>query len=458
MYLIGFRERETPMIAALVLALIAQVGPAPPVATPAQKRLEIARKVVDRLVAGEFDAATEPFDTIMKVGLPPAQLKAAWLGSTQVFGKFRKLEGTRAESLPTHEIVFVTLGFERGKLDAKLVFNADQQVAGFFFLPAGKYQTPTYVDATKFAERELQVGKGFMPLTGTLALPKGDGPFAAVVLVHGSGPHDRDESIGPNKPFRDLAQGLASRGIAVLRYEKRTKQYPLAMALLGGGITVKQETIDDSVAAVHTLAAQEKIDPRRIFVLGHSLGGMLLPRIAEACEKAAELKEQPAGYISLAGSTRPMEDLILEQSRYLLSLDGPLTDDGRKQLEQIEQQVAKVKGVELATTAASELPLGVPAKYWLDLRDCDPAKMAISVKQPMLILQGERDYQVTLDDFAGWRDAVGTRADVKLIAYPDLNHLFIAGEGKSTPAEYFSSGNVDEKVVGDVAAWIERRK
>ncbi len=121
-----------------------------------------------------------------------------------------------------------------------------------------------------------------MRLPGTLSLPLGNGPFPAVVLVHGSGPNDRDETIGPNKPFRDLAHGLASRGTAVLRYEKRTKQHPILMSLTRSSVTVKEETIDDAVAAVEVLRNHNKIVPNRIFVLGHSLGGMLIPRIAKA--------------------------------------------------------------------------------------------------------------------------------------------------------------------------------
>ena len=181
------------------------------------------------------------------------------------------------------------------------------------------------------------------------------------------------------------------------------------------------------------MASQEKIDPKRIFVLGHSLGGMLLPRIGKA-------KDGIAGFISLAGSTRPMEDLVLEQTRYILSLDGKLSPEAQKKLKEIEQQVANVKSAKLSEdTPKSELPLGVPAKYWLDLRGYDPATSAKELSKPMLILQGERDYQVTMEDFAGWKKALGSRKDVTFISYPKLNHLFMEGEGKSTPAEYLTS-------------------
>jgi hypothetical protein len=122
-------------------------------------------------------------------------------------------------------VVYVTCEFQRGKLDTKVVFDGNK-ITGLFFVLSGTYKPPPYADSSKFEEREISIGKGIWSLPGTLSLPKGVGFFPAVVLVHGSGPHDRDETIGPNKPFRDLANGLASRGIAVLRYEKRTKQYP----------------------------------------------------------------------------------------------------------------------------------------------------------------------------------------------------------------------------------------
>lgn len=429
----------------LALLLLAQAEPA----TSAERQTELAKTLVTQLAAGEFEKATTPFDGTMKKAAPGSLLKGTWDETIALYGKFEKTGTSRVEAAPPYQIVFVTMHFARGRLAAKVVFNAEDKVAGFFFVPAGKYEPPAYVQPDKFREVEIPVGKGLFPLPGTLTLPAGEGPFPAVVLVHGSGPHDRDETIGPNKPFRDLAQGLASRGIAVLRYEKATKQHALTLALLGSSLTVKQETINDAVAAVDGLTTRKEIDPKRIFVLGHSLGGMLIPRIAAASDKIA-------GFISLAGSTRPMEDLIVEQTKYILSLEGELSDEHKQQLAQIEAQVAKVKSAELTDkTPASELPLGVPAKYWLDLRGYDPAEAAKQVAQPLLLLQGERDYQVTLVDFARWRTAVGGRVNVKMIAYPDLNHLFMAGKGKSAPAEYFEPGNVAETVIVDVAKWIQ---
>jgi dipeptidyl aminopeptidase/acylaminoacyl peptidase len=211
---------------------------------------------------------------------------------------------------------------------------------------------------------------------------------------------------------------------------------------------VQEETVNDVAAAVDTLVAQDKIDRQRIFVLGHSLGGYVLPRIAQKTDK-------PAGFISLAGSTRPMEDLILEQTQYIFGLDGKLSEEEAELLTKLKGQITKVKSKDLpANTLASELPFGIPATYWLDLRDYDPAAEAKKIKRPLLVLQGERDYQVTMEDFARWQEALSSRDDVKFISYPKLNHLFVEGVGKSAPAEYFATGNVAAEVVQDIAAWI----
>jgi hypothetical protein len=248
------------------------------------------------------------------------------------------------------------------------------------------------------------------------------------------------------KPFRDLAWGLAARGIAVLRYDKATQAFPDRFRTLGS-LTVKEETIDDALRAVDRLRRTEGVATNRIFVLGHSLGGTVAPRIAQADPTIA-------GVIILAGSTRPIEDLMVEQTRYLLALDGGLSSEDQAKLAELQAQVKQVKQL---TDAGSGAPiLGAPASYWLDLRRYNAAATARELKQPLLILQGGRDYQVTVVDFDGWKKGLAGRSDVTFKLLPELNHLFIAGEGKSTPAEYERPGRVAEGVLDDIAPWITR--
>jgi dienelactone hydrolase len=303
-----------------------------------------------------------------------------------------------------------------------------------------------------FREEAVTVGaKGDWPLPGTLALPRGKGPFPGVALLHGSGPNDRDQTIGPNKPLRDLAWGLATKGIAVLRFDKRSRVHGEKMVKSKTPTTLKEEVIDDALLAVKLLRERKEIDPRRVFVLGHSLGAMAAPRVGR-------LDSSLRGLILLAGNSRPLEDLILDQFRHQFSLEGGPTKEQKEQLGRIEKQVARVKDPKLsADVPAREMPLGIPAAYWLALREYDQKAVAAKLPMPLLVLQGERDYQVTMEDFAGWKKALAFRKGVTLKSYPRLNHLFMAGVGKSKPAEYARAGHVAGEVVDDVAAWVKKR-
>lgn len=420
---------------------------------PDKELISLARGFVDLLAKEDFSNAVKSFDSVMTKVMPQEKLKQAWDSVKGQVGAFKRQAGTRIETLPKFKIVFVTCEFEIVSLDIKVVFNTENQVSGLWFAPAQpqsqvEYQPPAYVKSDSFSEKEVIVGSGEWALPGTLTLPQGRGPFPAVVLVHGSGPQDRDEAIGPNKPFRDLAWGLASQKIAALRYEKRTKVHSRKLLNPKGKLTVKEETIDDALAALDLLGKTEKVDAQRIFILGHSLGGMLAPRIGA-------LDSRIRGLIIMAGTTRYLEDVILDQVNYIIYLDGKISEEEKSRLEEIKAAVEKIKNLNSSNSGQSqENILGAPAEYWLDLRGYNPAETAGKVKQPMLILQGGRDYQVTIEDFNGWKKALSSRKDVEFRFYPELNHLFIEGQGTITPEEYQKAGHIAKKVIDDIARWI----
>lgn len=415
-----------------------------------------AQKFVDLLVKGEFDQAEQYFDAKMKEEMPAAKLKETWDYVIKQVGPYQQVTETRSEpfkqSEQTYEIVHVITQFEKSPLGIRVVFDQAEKIAGLYFsaaTPIAKYEAPVYAKPESFEEKDVTVGTGQWALPGTLTLPKGEGPFPAVALVHGSGPGDRDETVGANKPFKDLAWGLASQGVAVLRYEKRTREHADEFGPIMNTMTMKEETIDDALAAASLLRQTPGIDPQRVFVLGYSLGGMLAPRIAAA-------DPQLAGLIVMAGATRPLEDIILEQVTYLSNLDGKLSADEQKQIDDLKKLAERVKDPGLSTaTPASDL-FNIPASYWLDLRGYNPPEAAQNLSQPMLILQGERDYQVSTVDFENWKKALSSKKNAVFKLYPGLNHLFITGQGPSNPDEYNQPGHVDQAVVEDIAAFIQQ--
>ncbi len=409
----------------------------------------LANDFVDLLAKDDFAAAAKNFDAVMKMVSGPKKLQKAWKSLIARAGPFRQRLRSRLEKSGTFDVVFVTCRFAKANLDVKVVFNPAGKISGLWFVPTRspvQYTPPQYVRRELFQEKDATVGKGKWALPGTLSVPVAPGPVPGLVLVHGSGPNDRDETVGPNKPFRDLAWGLASRKIAVLRYEKRTRLYAAKLTAQKGGFTVWEETVEDALAAAAMLRKTKGVDARKVFVLGHSLGGMLIPRIAP---KGPHI----AGFVILAGATRPPERAILEQMTYVYSLDGKIDEIEKAGLQRVKAEVARVKDPKLSP-ATPGVFLGAPAAYWLDLRGYKPAAEAAKIARPMLILHGRRDYQVTPAEFAEWKKALASRKDVRLKAYPDLNHLFIPGEGKCTPAEYAKPGHVAEEVIADIAEWI----
>ena len=446
----------------LVVFLTAVLLRAPAPAAQPPDATAHARAALSAIAAGEFGKVEADFTSQMLAALPPGRLAAIWASLQAQAGAYKSC-GTepRVIKISDKEMVITACAFERATIDVQFAFDTSGRISGLVFRPAASafrpaasavsaYTPPAYANTSAYAESEKTIGSGEWTLPGTLTLPAGAKSAAAVVLVHGSGPNDRDETIGGNKPFKDLAAGLASRGIAVLRYDKRSRVHAARMAGLTD-FTVQHVVIDDVLEAVKALRSESGIDPARIFVVGHSLGGMLAPRIWIADPSIA-------GVIVLAGAARPLEDAIVAQSRYLAAADGTTSAEEQQAIDDAEALAGRVRALQPEAAKSGQMIGGLPASYWLDLRSYDPTAAAAKVKAPMLILQGGRDYQVTAEEFAKWKATLGARRDVTFHSYPLLNHLFIAGAGPSLPAEYLVPGHVAEEVVRDIADWIQAQR
>jgi uncharacterized protein len=412
--------------------------------------LRLAETFVDHLAAGDFAQCVAQFDDTMRGALSERQLSATWEALLGQSGRFVRRHGSRLEPRPPYRVALVTCEFQKAWIDISITYDNAERVSGLFFLPGRgpEQQTPPYANRDSFTELEVEFGDPDWRLPGTLSLPRGVGPFPAVVLVHGSGPNDRDETVGANKPFRDLAWGLATRGVAVLRYDKRTRVHGAKLATIPpDGFTVREEVIDDAGHALAFLRDRAEIAADRLFVIGHSFGGTLAPRIA---------RDHPgiAGLAILAGGTRLLEEMMVEQMEYIARLDGTKSAEEQAQIDQVRALAARIRALTPADAASHAPLLGAAPAYWLDLRAYDAPATASGLDLPILILHGGRDYQVTDTDLANWRRALGGRGNVRIVAYPALNHLFITGSGSSSPQEYLTPGFVAQEVIEDLTRLV----
>ena len=411
---------------------------------PDQARATAVR-VLDHLDRGEFAQVEAMFDATMKQAVPAATLEQVW--------KSLPAAGTRGEpklqASGDTQVVRIPLARGEGKFDATIAVDAEGRVSGLLIRPAeASIAPPPAVPAdADYTESETQVGTGEHALGATLSMPKGPGPFPAVVLVHGSGAHDRDETIGPNRPFLDIARGLAAQGIAVLRYEKRSKVRPQDYA--GGRVDIDNETTDDAVTALASVRTQAGIDPRRVFVVGHSQGGMMAPRIAMKDGKTA-------GLVLLAAPARNLLDILLEQNVRLLGMQGVQdTPVGIAHLDKLKAQIANVRGAGDATIGA---PMGLPVDYWRSVDAVDPVAEARKANEPMLVLHGGHDIQVVDADWQAWQAAFGNDKDVVMKRYPTLNHLAMESEANAGLESYQKPGHVDATLIDDIAHWIRSQR
>lgn len=427
-----------PLLAVAIITVAAAITM--PVAA-AEAPETIALRLLDRLDAGDYAGAEAMFSPEMAAAVPADRLRAVWTSLPAQAGPATGRGEPSVQAQGAMRVVSVPLHHAKAGLLAIVAVREDGQVAGFMIQPAPPPPAAAPAADAGYSERDF----AFAGLPGTLAMPEHSDArnVAAVVLVHGSGPQDRDETVGANRPFLDIARGLASEGIAVLRYDKRTRVHPARFS--GVDFDVDDETTDDAVAAVAALGAVEGIDPDRIFVLGHSQGGMLAPRIARRSGKVA-------GLVLLAAPARPLLDLLLEQNHYLVGLDGGIDTAEQTHLDRLEAQVAAIRGG--ADIAAADTPLGLPPGYWRSLDAVDPVADALTLDLPMLLLHGGRDFQVVEADWLRWQQALGGDPRATLKHYPALNHLGIAGEGPGAPAEYQQAGTVDATLVADIARWI----
>ena len=304
-------------------------------------------------------------------------------------------------------------------------------------------------------QEKITVGLGTeYPLSGMLILPdKIDKPVPAVVFVHGSGSSNMDEKIGKITPFKDLAEGLADHGIASIRYDKRS--FVHAMKMLRDKskvITVKEETIEDAVLATEMLRADERIDSDKIFIIGHSMGGMLAPRIDA---EGGNYK----GLIIMAGTLRKLEEVLIDQNEEAMaSMNAFLKWIAGKQMKQLKDSFAGIYGMTDEEAKKKKFGGGTTMYYFKEMGEHPAADYLKNMEKPMLIMQGDKDFQVKAKvDFDGYKSLLKNRANVTFKLYDGLNHAFVPYISENimkAKQEYKTERHIEENVIRDIAAWI----
>lgn len=419
-----------------------------------------ARKMETAADAEEFIAAF--------LGEHPEELDGVWALSAQMETGLKSLGGLgglakQLAALGTPEEIgsayegeiqgYRTFGipcrFSAMPKDILLIVE-DGAIAGLQLVDysGGKDEAAETEEAADFDSVELALPvDGLGELQGILTVPKGEGPFPAVVLIHGSGSSDKDETVGDLKPFRDLSKGLTAQGVAVYRFDKRTGVFAAELAS-DKSFTLEDESVEDAVNAVQLLAAQEKIDPDRILVLGHSLGGNAIPAIARALEGAPV---KACGFIMMAASPRQPDVLMREQIEYLDSL-GQIPEDQRQIYDNLLKDLDKLQDLD---SLPEDRPVaGAYPAYWKWFRDYDILQAAGEITRPVLLLQGEEDYQVTMEDFGIWQEHFGEKENWTLKSYPGLIHCLTPGQKTEGGNAYLGDKKIDAQVILDIAEFV----
>lgn len=461
----GYRSGALIVGLALVGGCVASPPPAGPQATTSAQTAEPsatpgltdaeakarATTLLGDLEAGKRATTLAAFDATMTAALDDATLKEAWDKTVAPLGAYRRVVGATATTTSGMQVVTALAEHDKAYLKALFSFDAAGKIAGLWFDVAapsdlaglGVATTPTTATGSHGIDTAVEVGPE--RLGGTLVLPTGTRKPIVVLFLTGSGPQDRDETIGAarNKPFRDLADGLAARGIASLRVDDRTYAAPES---LGTHYTLDDEYLADAAASVALLRARPELAGYRVFVLGHSLGGVVMPKVVA--------DNRLAGGISWAGTPRSLWDVSYDQSVAAIDQASDKTP---------AQKQAMIAAARTWTTSMKALtdpnaaPVdGLAASYIVSVNRLDQAKIAAGLTVPLLFQQGGADFQVSpTQDFGRWRAILTGRPNATFKLYAGLNHLFMPSTGLRTVADYDKPGRLSDAVIADLAGWLE---
>lgn len=394
---------------------------------------ELSLMYCEEMVEGKFDNIVNDFSSELSAQFNKQTLKQVWNNYTSNIGEYSSEYEITEKSENTFD---VSLKFKDNGLKVSLSFDENKKINGIYlnYCDAnsinGKNEDADDSENKEEKYRENHITIGECNVDGVLTLPVSGEKCPVVVMVQGSGQSDYNEKSGDVKPFEDIAIGLAENGIASIRINKRFYQYP---KLYSDDATIYDEVLNDIYDAIDYVENDKKIDTDRIYLLGHSLGAMLGPQIINE-------KSSICGFISMAGSPRKLEDIILDQNKEYLSELDIEEKEKEKQLQKVIDIVEKIKNID---ESSKETLLGASARYWISLDSIDYKALSQNITIPVLVLQGNEDKQISVEtDFSELKQIFSENGEY--ILYEGLDHLFMK-DGET---------HVDDKVIEDIIKWI----
>lgn len=437
----------------------------------AQQELKTAQKAVSNLQKGNYNALLKSCSEEFRRQIDANAMKNLMAQVSTQFGPLKSITLLQQQTAQGMEQFSYKTLFEKDSLLLLLAVQG-KTITGLFLKPlepANAYRKPAYGSGFQLSQKEFTHGVPGFPLDGQLMWPAryDETRLPVCILIHGSGPSDMDESVGPNKVFMDLALGLCKYGIGTLRYNKRTFQHRDAMQ--SGRITLQEEVVDDVLAMVDYARKQSWVDTNRIYLVGHSQGAMVAPSIMARDPRIS-------GAVLLCGSAEPLTAILRYQLGWLDSIQRGKVSVTTRQSQQLMDSFRMQQW--LRTQDPYRMVMGAPLSWWVEVDTVfKPEYLHLRGKRSLVINAG-KDYQIPPSFYASLQAACGagvieedTIANPDYLStgrsmvsrcraqvYPELNHLMMASDGSMKPSEYRRPGmNVDEQLIRDVADWLKQQ-
>lgn len=399
-----------------------------------QEKKEIGNIFIKALfIDKDYEKSYALFDSSISSQIPLSELKLLPEQIQKQLGEFKKIIEINNEN----STYYYYSEFEKSKIDIQISFNENNKIIGFFFIPHKKFEN------TNEENNSLNIKSNNIEIKGVFLHPLQNDQKKIVVFLHGSGPQDRDETIGENKPFKDIAEYLFDNGITSYRFDKKTLTNP---ETFDDNSTAEEEVISDAVNVINFFS--ENYKNYEIILLGHSLGGYLLPKILENKLNVSKL-------IFLAANARPLQELIMDQFVYLNKINPSSVSN--EAVQSIKKQVGFLNSKKFNSNSnKSDLLFNLSANYWKYLINYNPLPLLKTIKIPMFFAQGGKDYQVTEKDFNLWKNQLINNKLAIFKYYPSLNHIFIKGNDIPSPKDYEKKGSIDEELLKDLKHFITK--